>query len=71
MTLIEVILTAVVVLIILVLFYMYMNWARDQYLDYNSGKNRVISSYVPPVWMRAAWDPTWREIQRLRVTLAI
>lgn len=71
MTPLEIALTVVVALVILLLFYIYMNWVREQYVDFGSGKIPAISRYVPPVWMKDAWDPTWREIQRLRVNLAI
>lgn len=67
----EIILALVVALILIVLFYYYMNWVRDTYTDYDSNKIKELSWYTPPRWIRDAWDPTWGFIHRSYIILQL
>ena len=46
-----------------------MNWSRDHYLLFEKGEIEELSPYIPPTWIRDAWDPTWTWIQRTQVKL--
>jgi hypothetical protein len=66
-----IVLTCIVVMICMAMFYYYMNWVRDQYIDFDKGKLEEIPSYALPVWARDAWDPTWAYIMRTNVKLGV
>lgn len=66
---VEIILTITTIIILLILFYMYMNWVRDQYINFEKGDIKELSWYIPPIWVKDAWDPTWATIQRSQVKL--
>lgn len=63
------ILSLIVATALIVLFYYYMNMVRDIYASFDSNKITTLPWYVPPRWVRDAWDPTWAAIQRQLIIL--
>lgn len=64
-----IILSIIVAFVLILAFYFYMNVVRDTYINYDSNKITALPWYVPPRWIRDAWDPTWTTIQRSLVIL--
>lgn len=59
----------IIAVILLGIFYIYMNKARGIYVDYDSNKIKSLPWYVPNRWLKDAWDPTWAAIQRNLINL--
>lgn len=70
-TVIETILTLIIVAVIIILCYYYMNWARDQSLLFKTGKLKTAPANIPSDWILDAWDPTWTVIQRATIKLLV
>lgn len=67
--LIGVLLALIVAIVLLGLFYIYMNYNRGIYSDFDSNKLKSLPWYSVPRWVKDAWDPTWVSIQRVLINL--
>ncbi len=67
--LIGVLLALIIAIVLLGLFYIYMNYNRSIYSDFDSNKLKSLPWYAVPRWVKDAWDPTWVSIQRSLINL--
>ena len=71
MIIIDIAVAVITVFICIMLFYYYMNWSRNQWISYDKSAIKELPKYVPPRWVRDAWDPTWAYLQRLYIKMSI
>lgn len=61
----------IIACILLVAFYYYMNHVVDQYTSYEKGEIEKLEWYIPPIWVKDAWHPTWIEIETIKIKSSI
>ena len=71
MYLLSLMISLITIIILMILFYNYMNNVVLLYLSLEAGKIENLPDYTPPVWMKDAWIPTWIWIERQRVIYSI
>ncbi len=62
-------LAIILAFILIVLFYNYMNLVRDTYIHFDNDTIKELPWYIPPRWVRDAWDPTWLSLQRIFIQI--